>query len=62
MGAAGSLKSLTAGQAIVDALIRNGVDCIFGIPGVHTYLLFDALHERRDEIRFIGTRHEQGAA
>jgi acetolactate synthase-1/2/3 large subunit len=54
--------SVTAAQAIVDGLIRNGVDRIFGIPGVHTYALFDALYERRAEIRFTGTRHEQGAA
>jgi acetolactate synthase-1/2/3 large subunit len=56
------LKVATAGQAIVDCLIRYGVDRIFGIPGVHTYHLFDALYERRAEIEFIGTRHEQGAA
>jgi acetolactate synthase I/II/III large subunit len=55
-------KLVTAGQAIVECLIRNGVDRIFGIPGVHTYHLFDALYERRAEIAFIGTRHEQGAA
>ena len=55
-------KILTTGQAIVDGLIRNGVELIFGIPGAHTYMLFDALYERRNEIRFIGTRHEQGAA
>ncbi len=53
---------MSAGQAIVDGLIRNGVELIFGIPGAHTYALFDALYERRNEIRFIGTRHEQGAA
>jgi acetolactate synthase I/II/III large subunit len=55
-------KIVTAGQAIVECLIRYGVDRIFGIPGAHTYHLFDALYERRDEIAFIGTRHEQGAA
>ena len=55
-------KVVTAGQAIVECLIRNGVDRIFGIPGVHTYHLFDALYERRAEISFIGARHEQGAA
>lgn len=55
-------QTLTAAQAIVAALIDHGVDRIFGIPGVHTYDLFDALYERRDEIRFMGTRHEQGAA
>src|SRR5579859_7941320 len=55
-------KTVSAAQAIVDSLIQHGVDTIFGIPGVHTYKLFDALHERRDEIRFVGARHEQGAA
>jgi acetolactate synthase-1/2/3 large subunit len=55
-------KLVTAGQAIVDGLVRNGVRQIFGIPGVHTYSLIDALYERRDELSFIGTRHEQGAA
>jgi acetolactate synthase I/II/III large subunit len=55
-------KLVTAGQAIVDGLVRNGVREIFGIPGVHTYSLIDALYERRAELRFIGTRHEQGAA
>jgi len=53
---------MSSGQAIVDALVRNGVEHVFGIPGAHTYALFDALYERRDRIRFIGTRHEQGAA
>ena len=57
-----SNTTMTAGQAIVDSLVRNGVERIFGIPGVHTYALFDALYARRNEIRFIGTRHEQGAA
>jgi acetolactate synthase-1/2/3 large subunit len=53
---------VTAGQAIVDGLVRNGVRQIFGIPGAHTYNLIDALYERRGELAYIGTRHEQGAA
>jgi acetolactate synthase-1/2/3 large subunit len=57
-----SERTVSTGAAIVDALVRNGVDLIFGIPGAHTYALFDALYERRNEIRFVGTRHEQGAA
>src|SRR5437763_7953132 len=55
-------KVVTAGQAIVDGLVRNGVRHIFGIPGVHTYSLIDALAERQGEIAYLGTRHEQGAA
>lgn len=52
----------TAGQHIVEALVANGVDTIFGIPGAQAYYLFDALYEHRDRIRTIATRHEQGAA
>jgi len=55
-------QMMTSAQAIVDALVRNGVRHVFGIPGVHTYALFDALYERRADITFIGSRHEQGAA
>jgi acetolactate synthase I/II/III large subunit len=58
----GMKRTVSAAQAIVDSLIQFGVDTIFGIPGVHTYKLFDALYERRSEIRFVGARHEQGAA
>ena len=47
---------------MVASLIDHGVDCVFGIPGAHTYKLIDALYERRDRIRFMVTRHEQGAA
>ena len=55
-------KVMTTAQVIVDCLVEQGVDTVFGIPGVHTYHLFDALYERSDAIRFIGSRHEQGAA
>lgn len=55
-------RKLNSAQAIVASLIDHGVDCIFGIPGAHTYKLIDALYEQRDRIRFIVTRHEQGAA
>ena len=55
------MTGLTTGQAIVHALITNGVDTLFGIPGAHLYDFNDACHERRDELDFIVTRHEQGA-
>ncbi|CAN5446912.1 5-guanidino-2-oxopentanoate decarboxylase [soil metagenome] len=46
-------------ELALDTLIANGVDTVFGIPGVHTLALYDALHER--PIRHILARHEQGA-
>lgn len=55
------MPSLSTGQVIVDSLLRHGVDTVFGIPGAHTYDLFDALHAVGERIRFITTRHEQAA-
>ena len=51
----------TTGQVIADALVAHGVDTVFGIPGAHTYDLIDALAQRQQQLRFITTRHEQGA-
>ena len=56
------MERLTGGEAIVRSLVLHGVDTVFGIPGVQTYGLFDALYQARDKIRFITTRHEQAAA
>jgi len=33
---------MTGGDAIVDSLLRHGIDTIFGLPGVQMYGLFDA--------------------
>ncbi|OQZ01207.1 MAG: acetolactate synthase, large subunit, biosynthetic type [Candidatus Brocadia sp. UTAMX1] len=49
----------TGSQILVDALIREGVEFVFGIPGGAVLPLFDALFD--SPIKFILTRHEQGA-
>jgi len=54
-------EQLTTGQAIVKSLIKHDVDTIFGIPGAHTYALYDALYLHREQLRHIVTRHEQAA-
>jgi acetolactate synthase I/II/III large subunit len=51
--------AMTGGMAIVEALIANGVDRVFGLPGAQLYPLFDALQQRSDRIRTVGARHEQ---
>ena len=51
---------MTGGQAVVETLDAWGVDVVFGIPGVHTLALYDALYEH-PRIRHVTTRHEQGA-
>ena len=51
--------AMTGGMAIVEALIANRVETVFGLPGAQLYPLFDALEQRSDRIRTIGARHEQ---
>lgn len=51
----------TTGQKIARFLVAQGVDTLFGIPGAHMYDFNDALYQHRDQLRFIHTRHEQGA-
>jgi acetolactate synthase I/II/III large subunit len=53
--------SRTTGEAIVEGLVAHGVDTVFGIPGVQTYGLYDAL-AREPRINVIGARHEQTVA
>ena len=51
----------TGGQIVCEALIREGVDVIFGLPGGAILPLYQTLPEY-PEIRHILVRHEQGAA
>jgi len=53
---------MTGGEAIAESLLANGVDTVFGIPGIQLDNLFDAFYRRRNRLRVIHTRHEQGAA
>jgi thiamine pyrophosphate-dependent acetolactate synthase large subunit-like protein len=55
------LQTTTGARALVDALLREGVDHVFGIPGTQNLAVIDALRDT-PQIRFILTRHEQGAA
>lgn len=48
--------------SIVDQLIREGTRVVFGLPGTQIMALIDAFYDRRLELRFIHSRHEQGAA
>ena len=56
------MPRMTGGEAIVDGLIRHGIDTMFGLPGVQTYGLFDALARNSNRIRLINARHEQTTA
>src|SRR5260221_491668 len=52
---------ITGAQAVVDCLRREQIDHVFGIPGTMNLPVLDVLRATPD-IRFVLTRHEQGAA
>lgn len=53
---------LTGAQIIIECLLEQGVDTVFGYPGGAVLNLYDAIYEYRSKIRHIITAHEQGAA
>ena len=54
--------SRPAGHALVEALIAQGIDTCFGVPGESYLAVLDGFHEHRERIRFIACRQEGGAA
>ena len=57
-----SAPARIAGHALVEALIAQGVDTAFGVPGESYLAVLDGFHEHRDRIRFVACRQEGGAA
>lgn len=53
---------LNGSQIIVECLVEQGVDTIFGYPGGAVLNIYDELYKNSDRIRHILTSHEQGAA
>ncbi len=56
------MNTRTGGQILIDALINNGTDTIFGVPGESYLEALDAIYSRQNNIRFITCRQEGGAA
>ena len=52
----------TGGQALVEQLRREGVEIVFGIPGVQLDWAVDALCDAASDIQFIVPRHEQATS
>ena len=47
---------------LIECLLEQGVDTVFGYPGGTILNVYDALYDYSDRIRHILTAHEQGAA
>ena len=56
------MTRMTGGDAIVDSLLRHGIDTVFGLPGVQMYGLFDAFARNANRLKVINARHEQTTA
>ncbi len=53
---------MTGAKILIECLLGQGVDTVFGYPGGTILNVYDALYDYRDRIRHIRTAHEQGAA
>tara|TARA_B100000686_G_scaffold224280_1_gene231428 strand:+ start:1404 stop:3113 length:1710 start_codon:yes stop_codon:yes gene_type:complete len=54
-------NNLTAAEAVIDALIDEGVEVVFGMTGDTVLPLLDAMYHRKDEIKYVTARVETGA-
>lgn len=57
----GTVPFPTGAQMLIDALVFEGVDTIFGYPGGAVLHIYDELWRARDRITHYLVRHEQGA-
>lgn len=53
---------LTGAEIVVECVLEQGIDTVFGIPGGTILPVYDALYAARDRITHILTAHEQSAA
>lgn len=53
---------INGSQILVEVLVEQGADVIFGYPGGAVLNIYDALYKNSDRIKHIITAHEQGAA
>lgn len=53
---------MTGGQALVAQLLEEGVEDIFGIPGIQLDWAVEAIREQSNRIRYVLPRHEQATS
>ena len=56
------MPQMNTAEAVAAALVTNGIDTLYCVPGVQNDALMDAFFHVQDKIRIVHTRHEQGAA
>jgi len=55
-------KTLNGSEILMECLLEQGVDTIFGYPGGKVINIYDALYKYSDRITHYLTSHEQGAS
>src|SRR6185369_17572236 len=55
------LVEMRGAEILIRALIENGVDTVFGLPGGAVLHIYDEIWRYRDQINHYLVRHEQGA-
>lgn len=57
-----STAIMSGADALLGQILVNDVDTIFGLPGGQLDHFFDSMYRAGNKVRFVGGRHEQGAA
>ncbi len=52
---------ITGAQVVIECLLEQGVDKVFGYPGGNILNIYDALYKNSDRLEHILTAHEQAA-
>ncbi len=55
------LREMRGARILLEALLREGVDTIFGYPGGAVLHIYNELAQMQDQLRHVLARHEQGA-
>ena len=53
-------SAISGSEAVLQALLAEGVDTVFGYPGGAIMPIYDALYDYQDKLQHILVRHEQG--
>lgn len=56
------IVKLTGADIVIECMLEQGVDTVFGYPGGSILNIYDSLYRYSDKINHILTAHEQGAA
>lgn len=55
------VTTINGSQAVMEALLAEGVEVVFGYPGGAIMPIYDALYDYMDRVNHILVRHEQGS-